>query len=176
MRKQSPMYSCWATIVITRNADCNKQTYQPCAKKQKMFMREKFAEKNSWRWLQECRLQHKHTNHVQKKSYVPLMREKTLAEEKLSQHCVKGNQSCAEESCAHPPICLLNPKSHASPRWVVGAPHLTSPLVWRNHLCQITQRYQKETKASSITERQKFYCTCCYPISYVQCCWSRSPG
>jgi hypothetical protein len=34
-------------MVITRNADCNKQTYQPCAKKPKMFMREKFAEKNS---------------------------------------------------------------------------------------------------------------------------------
>lgn len=149
------MYSFWATMVITRNADCNNQTYQLCAKKPKKFMREKFAEKNSWRWLQECRLQHKHTNHVPKKSYVLLMKENTLAEEKPSQHCVEGNQSCAEESCTHPPICLLNPKSpcitKVSGRYT--SPHFTSG-VWRNHLCQITQRYQKETKASSITERQ----------------------
>jgi len=119
-------------------------------------MREKFAGKNSWRWLQECRLQHEHTNHVQKKSYVLLMRENTLAEEKPSQHCVEGNQSCAEESCTHPPIRLLNPKSHCITK-VSGrctSPHDTSG-VWRNYLCQITQRYQKETKASSITERQK---------------------
>jgi hypothetical protein len=32
-------------MVITRNADCNNQTYQLCAKKPKKFMREKFAEK-----------------------------------------------------------------------------------------------------------------------------------
>jgi hypothetical protein len=30
-----------------RNADCNKQTYQLCAKNPKKFMREKFAGKNS---------------------------------------------------------------------------------------------------------------------------------
>ncbi len=140
MRKQSPMYSFWATMVITRNADCNNQTYQLCAKKPKKFMREKTAEKNSWRWLQECRLQHKHTNHVQKKSYVLLIRENTLAEEKASQHCVEGNQSCAEESCTHPPICLLNPKSpciiKVSGRCI--SPYFTSG-VWRSHLCQITQ-------------------------------------
>jgi hypothetical protein len=174
MKKQSPMYGCWATMVITRNADCNKQTYQPCAKKPKMFMREKIAEKNSWRWLQECRLQHKHTNHVQKKYYVPLMRENTLAEEKLSQHCVEGNQSCAEESCTHPPICLLNPKSH---RITKVSGRCTSPLVCEEIIfVRLLKDIKRRQKLLQSQNDKKFYCMCCYPISYVQCCWSWSPG
>jgi hypothetical protein len=76
----------------------------------------------------------------------------------------------------HPSVCWT-PRAIASPKWVVGAPYLTSPLVCEEIIfVRLLKDIKRRQKLLQSQNDKKFYCTCCYPISYVQCCWSQSPG
>lgn len=155
MRKQSPMYSCWATMVITEMQTATNK-HISCVQK---------TQKSSW----EKNLQEKTHEGDYKNAYcnmnIPIMYKKNpmycswerihLQRKNLHNIVLKvTNHVQKKVAPIHPSVCWT-PRAIASPRWVVGVPHLTSPLVCEEIIFVRLLKDIKRRKASSITELQK---------------------